>query len=111
MKSVNFIIAVNSGRRFRPVNWNESIDGNGWYSWSLDCLFFHDEKVNRTLDVKLEMLNYHYDLEENKIEISLDDFEKLYMQHTVESKRNIHTGAEISFIDMNALKKDMGFFT
>ena len=99
MKTVNFIEAVNSGKRFRPVNWVEAVDGTEWYSWYDKQLIYSNERTNEVIEITKEILCWEYTLEEKKITITESEFnyavERVYASET-----------HLSFIQ---LKKELGF--
>jgi len=100
MKTYNFIEAVNSGSRFRPANWSEPIDGKGWYSVNNSTVVYDDDLVKcRKLDIKTDVLNCDYELEENSITITESDFDKVTSEEF----------AKLSIYTLEKIKKDLGF--
>lgn len=93
MKKVNFLEAINSGKRFKPVNQ----DDNGWLyidrdDWGSEYVYWNGNKQFLNLDY----LNDEYELEEKKIEISESEFDKAI-------KKWRRTGSMVT------LKKELGF--
>lgn len=71
MKTYNFIEAVNSGKRFRPVQW---VDDLTWCS--LDD--FKEVRANETgsMTWELEFFNSQFILKEQKITITESEFDE-----------------------------------
>jgi hypothetical protein len=89
MKTVNFIEAINSGKRFRPVDW----DGGEWVS------LIGDELLIEAGDYTKCFFNSQFELEEKQITIT-----ESQMNDAIE--RVYSSDAHLSFI---SLKRELGF--
>ena len=101
---VNFIEAVNSGKRFRHVNWSKSIDGDGWYRWHENGLFYWSDGASESQKITTQFLNYNYNLEEKTITITESQFDKAFSEHAKLDSYFHYTSKRMGWI-----KKELGF--
>lgn len=80
MESVNFIEAINGGEKFRPVNWSESVDGGGWYSWFNDELWFSDSNGNKAVPLTRDIINWSFNIIEKEITITKGKFHEIWQK-------------------------------
>ena len=99
MKTVNFIEAVNSGKRFRPIGkWN-----GGWHSCDCGDNGRVKQQTGGTVLLGRKFYNAQFELEEKSITITEGEFDRQY-------KRCIscHQGM-VSIATRNDFKKELGF--
>lgn len=93
MKTVNFIEAINSGKRFRFEK------GECWFTWSGSCLV--DSYSGDKYPIKTSDINARYVIEEKSIKITESEFDDVinnyftYLRPKTEVVKNI--------------KKELGF--
>ena len=90
MKTVNFIEAINSGKRFRFEK------GECWFTWSGSCLV--DSYSGDKYPIKTSDINARYVIEEKSITITEREFNEAW-----EKVPHLQTGA------ITQLKKELGF--
>lgn len=107
MKKVNFIEAVNSGKRFRFIDrpdWHKRCDYSDyeavddWLCHLVDCHF-----VDHCGSAVLEIINGEFELEEKEITITESYFYKALENVNC---RNSHKSITC---DISDLKKELGF--
>lgn len=94
MKAVNFIEAVNSGKRFRrssDSNWLYILNGS---------VMIRGRAAN--ICSMVDFINYEFELEEEKIEITESEFDYVCLKY-----RSIYPARCGAFRDY--LKKELGF--
>lgn len=106
MKKVNFLEAINSGRRFRPINWNEGIDGDGWYHVNNGVVVFSQESVgiiNQKFTNEVDRFNWIFELEEKSVTITESQFYKIVENINC---KNSHKSMECDVMDLHS---ELGF--
>ena len=94
MKTVNFLTAVNSGKRFRIIGTNA-----GWYEIDASEMLYFDN--NQVVACSLDFYNSQFELEEKQITITESEFESAYLETYLDN---------LIFIDhISLMKKALGF--
>lgn len=89
-KTVNFIEAVNSGKRFKPVDLDKNL---------YPCTFCSLEEYDKDW-FNFEFINAQFKLEEKPIAITESEFERAWFE----------TWGNVAFpFELTAIKKEMGF--
>mgnify|MGYP003628041117 CR=1 FL=1 len=95
-KTVNFIEAVNSGKRFRQAKY-----AKGWYSFNRnDEMKYVDGKDE--VYIPVEFFNSRFELEDKSITITESQLDEVYNNHDIK---------DYDFVDdlFLAIKKELGF--
>lgn len=74
MKTVNFIEAINSGKRFRIVNNENKYAGTWWFICGVDIR----SELTGLVSVTKNIVNEKFELEDKSITITESDFDEAF---------------------------------
>jgi hypothetical protein len=102
-KLVNFIEAVNSGKRFRFAGCKE----NSWYDFDENKMLHCDG--NQVLMCSLDTYNSHFEIEDKTITITESHFDEIIRRSYAQIKSEYKEFAYFPDVQTGYIKKEMGF--